>query len=140
MFATDGFAWTVIQNRGPYSIQENFNRSWAEYRDGFGRLDKDFWFGNEFVHQMVYKEDYELRIEMEDFDGISVWAEYSIFRVDTERYNYNLLIGGYRGAVPDAMSYHNEMDFSTYDRRNDRSIDACCACATGYASGWWFDK
>ncbi|XP_017473260.1 PREDICTED: angiopoietin-2-like isoform X1 [Rhagoletis zephyria] len=139
-FATEGAAWTVIHNRGPYDEHENFNRSWVEYRNGFGELNKEFWFGNEFIHQLVDRDDYELRIELTDFEEAHVWAEYSFFRLDSERYNYNLLIGGYSGTVPDAMHYHNEMDFSTYDRRNDKSVDACCACATGYASGWWFDN
>ncbi|XP_055854919.1 angiopoietin-2 [Episyrphus balteatus] len=140
VFSTDGPAWTVIQNRGPYAIQENFNRSWNEYRDGFGSLEKDFWMGNEFLHQLTYADNYELRIELEDFEGIKAWVEYSTFRINAERYNYNLIIDGYRGAIPDALSYHNEHDFSTYDSRNDKSVDACCACATGYASGWWFNN
>uniref|UniRef100_A0A1A9V0D7 Fibrinogen C-terminal domain-containing protein n=1 Tax=Glossina austeni TaxID=7395 RepID=A0A1A9V0D7_GLOAU len=136
-----GWPWTLIQHRGPYEKQENFNRSWSDYRNGFGSLTRDFWFGNEFIHRLVYENDYELRIELEDFNGTQTWAEYGVFRVDSEKYNYNLLIGDYRGIAPDAMKYHNEMDFSTYDRRNDNTkIDACCSCALSYASGWWFDK
>uniref|UniRef100_A0A1A9Z6H7 Fibrinogen C-terminal domain-containing protein n=1 Tax=Glossina pallidipes TaxID=7398 RepID=A0A1A9Z6H7_GLOPL len=136
-----GWPWTLIQHRGPYEKQENFNRSWSDYRNGFGSLARDFWFGNEFIHRLVYENDYELRIELEDFNGTQTWAEYGVFRVDSEKYNYNLLIGDYRGIAPDAMRYHNEMDFSTYDRRNDNTkIDACCPCALSYASGWWFDS
>lgn len=135
-----GLPWTVIQRRGPYEQQENFNRSWSEYRNGFGHLSRDFWFGNEFIHRLVYHDDYELRIELEDFNGTLKWAEYSVFRLDSEKYNYNLLIGEYHGNAKDAMKYHNDNDFSTYDRRNDKTVDACCSCAMGYASGWWFDK
>lgn len=67
-FATDGAAWTVFQNRGPYIEHENFNRSWMDYRNGFGMLDKEFWYGNEFIHQLVDRDDYELRIELTDFN------------------------------------------------------------------------
>ncbi|KAI8129489.1 Techylectin-5B [Lucilia cuprina] len=137
---SNGLPWTVIQRRGPYQEQENFNRSWSEYRNGFGHLSRDFWFGNEFIHRLVYHDDYELRIELEDFDGVEKWAEYAVFRIDSEKYNYNLLIGEYRGTVEDAMKYHNDNDFSTYDKRNDKTVDACCSCALGYASGWWFDN
>lgn len=137
---TKGIPWTVIQRRGPYAQQESFNRSWSEYRNGFGHLSRDFWFGNEFIHRLVYNDDYELRIELEDFEGNQKWAEYAVFRIDSEKYNYNLLIGEYHGTVADAMKYHNDNDFSTYDRRNDKTVDACCSCAMGYASGWWFDK
>ncbi|XP_013099418.2 fibroleukin [Stomoxys calcitrans] len=140
--STGGLPWTVIQQRVPSLLQESFNRSWLEYRNGFGHLHKDFWFGNEFIHRLVYPEDYELRIELEDFEGKQVWAEYGIFRIDTEKYNYNLLIGDYRSTstVADAMKYHNDHDFSTYDKRNDNTVDACCSCAVGYGSGWWFDN
>ncbi|XP_055905421.1 angiopoietin-2 [Eupeodes corollae] len=138
VFSTAGPAWTVIQNRGPYVVQENFNRSWNEYRGGFGSLEKDFWIGNEFIHQLSYIENYELRIEVEDFDNVKAWVEYSTFRIDSEENNYNLIIDGFRGAIADGMTYHNHQDFSTYDRRNDKTVDACCACATAYASGWWF--
>uniref|UniRef100_A0A1A9WFP4 Fibrinogen C-terminal domain-containing protein n=1 Tax=Glossina brevipalpis TaxID=37001 RepID=A0A1A9WFP4_9MUSC len=135
-----GWPWTLIQHRGPYKRQENFNRSWSDYRNGFGSLTRDFWFGNEFIHRLVYQNDYELRIELEDFNGTQTWAEYGIFHVDSEKYNYNLIISDYRGIAPDALKYHNEMDFSTYDRRNDKTIHACCPCALSYASGWWFDN
>lgn len=135
-----GLPWTVIQRRGPYEHQENFNRSWAEYRNGFGHLSRDFWFGNEFIHRLVFHDNYELRVELEDFDGTQKWAEYAVFRIDSEKYNYNLLIGEHHGTIKDAMKYHNDNDFSTYDNRNDKTVDACCSCAMGYASGWWFDK
>lgn len=52
-FATDGAAWTVIQRRGNFEPQENFNRSWNEYKYGFGNLSKDFYFGNDFIHKFV---------------------------------------------------------------------------------------
>jgi len=62
-FATDGPAWTVIQNRGgSFDPLENFNRSWDEYRAGFGNLTRDFWFGNEFTHKILYRDDHELRV------------------------------------------------------------------------------
>lgn len=49
--------WTVIQRRGPTkdgnSLFEpmNFTRSWDEYREGFGDLDGEFWWGNEFIYR-----------------------------------------------------------------------------------------
>ncbi|XP_064535630.1 angiopoietin-related protein 7 [Drosophila montana] len=130
-FATDGAAWTVIQqrNEGSNLQAENFNRSWDEYRAGFGSLKGNFWFGNEFIHRIVYRDDYVLRIELEDQNGLPVWAEYELFRLDSESYNYQLVIGKLNGnsTTSDALTYHNRMDFRAYDRNED--------CA-----GWWFDR
>ena len=50
-FSDDGPAWILIQRRGDYEVQENFNRSWSDYKYGFGDLNRDFWFGNDFIHK-----------------------------------------------------------------------------------------
>ncbi|XP_017141488.1 techylectin-5A [Drosophila miranda] len=139
-FTLDGPAWTVIQSRGPYQTQENFNRTWDEYRTGFGSLERDFWFGNEFIHKIVYRDDHMLRIELEDQEGTRDWGEYAVFRLDSESYNYQLVIDGYQGSMPDALEYHNKMDFSTCDRRNDQSPRESIPCAVRFGSGWWFDR
>lgn len=136
-FDTDGGAWTVIQRRLINDRPENFNRTWFDYKLGFGELDKEFWFGNDFIHQLTYDEDVELRIVFEDTTGRKGWASYSLFRVDSEEYNYNLFIGSYRGTIPNGPIYHNDQEFSTYDRQNDNS-DISCASSYGY--GWWFNK
>ena len=43
--------WVVIQNR--YDGDENFNRKWHEYKKGFGKLQADFWLGNELIHRIT---------------------------------------------------------------------------------------
>ncbi|KAH8347342.1 hypothetical protein KR059_009409, partial [Drosophila kikkawai] len=142
-FATDGPAWTVIQNRGVFDPAENFNRSWDEYRAGFGHLSRDFWFGNEFTHKILYRDDHELRVELgynqgEEFPD---WAEYSLFRLDSEGYNYQLAVDGvFRGSLPDALEPHIHLDFSTYDRRNDGQSAGNSSCAEHYGGGWWLDR
>nr|XP_044251409.1 techylectin-5A [Drosophila takahashii] len=146
-FATDGPAWTVIQNRGgAFDPIENFNRTWDEYRAGFGNLSRDFWFGNEFTHKILYRDDHELRVELqeeEEQDTVD-WAEYPVFRLDSERYNYQLLVEGeIRGSLPGALEQLNGMDFSTYDRRRDPQDPGSTGdstCAQEYGGGWWFDR
>ncbi|KAK3709311.1 hypothetical protein RRG08_057677, partial [Elysia crispata] len=49
---TDGGGWTVIQRRTKGDVF--FNRDWASYREGFGKLDGDFWLGNEAIHILTY--------------------------------------------------------------------------------------
>lgn len=150
LFEANGTGWTVIQRRGrQYQSRgpENFNRSWSDYKYGFGDLGGgEFWYGNEFIHQLSYDDDMELKIVLENWTGQRIAFEYDTFRVDTERNKYNLLIDGFRGDNKslNAMAYHNGQDFSTFDRQNDRTgIDGtreCCSCAFSYASGWWFNK
>lgn len=50
-YSTEGTAWTVIQKRDNFYPPENFNRSWDDYKNGFGNLSRDFWFGNDFIHE-----------------------------------------------------------------------------------------
>lgn len=136
-FYTAGGAWTVIQRRFSNNNPENFNRTWMDYKLGFGDLDKEFWFGNDFIHKITSDEDVELRIDVEDMNGNKHWAKYSIFKVDSEEYNYNLKIGGYRGSIG-GFIYHNDQEFSTYDRQNDNNDNK--PCASSYGNGWWFNK
>lgn len=147
-FDHNGMAWTVIQRRDLFSYQENFNRSWTDYKNGFGQLNGngEFWFGNDFIHRLTYDDDTELRIELEDWNGIHMTFEYEIFRVDAEQNRYNLIVDGFRGEdkTLDSMAYHNGQDFSTFDQQHDRSgingNRSCCSCAISYGSGWWFNK
>ena len=60
----------VIQRRGDYGEpRESFNRNWDEYKFGFGDPSQEFWLGNENIYMLTRTNEYELRIELEDFDG-----------------------------------------------------------------------
>lgn len=148
-FDKNGSAWTVIQSRGHLmnaSLPENFNRSWNEYKYGFGHLSGEFWYGNDFIHKLTYDDDMELKIKLQTWDDQQNEFVYETFRVDSEENRYNLFVGGFRGSDRklDALQYHHNQDFSTFDRQNDKSgINddvRCCSCAKSYASGWWFNK
>ncbi|XP_067012693.2 uncharacterized protein [Anabrus simplex] len=135
---TAGGGWTVIQRRGQFpGSQQNFTLSWNNYKHGFGDLDKEFWFGNDFIHRLTTQKDMILRIELESFDGKMAWAEYSNFRVASGDNLYRLTVGGYSGNASDSFSAHNGVYFSTVDRNND-DAPSCCPCAQSYGGGWWF--
>jgi Fibrinogen beta and gamma chains, C-terminal globular domain len=60
----------VIQRRDEFGEpRENFNRDWADYKNGFGDPGKEFWLGNENIYMLTNNEDYALRVELEDFEG-----------------------------------------------------------------------
>lgn len=136
----DGGGWTVLQRRLDGSV--SFNRSWAEYRDGFGRLDGEFWLGNQLLHLLTRDRSMELRVELEDFDGARQHAQYQVFKVASERMRFRLSVGGYSGTAGDALCFssqynHNNRAFTTPDRDNDRYPSGNCGAY--YSSGWWFD-
>ena len=44
---SDGGNWTVFQRRGDFSPRQDFFQDWDEYKEGFGDLTKEFWWGLE---------------------------------------------------------------------------------------------
>ena len=76
----------VIQRREGYNngTRINFTRPWDDYKRGFGNLRHgDFWMGNDFIHALTNDPEVSpttLRVELEDFEGNFVVAEYSTFR------------------------------------------------------------
>uniref|UniRef100_A0A8C5Q3Y7 Fibrinogen gamma chain n=1 Tax=Leptobrachium leishanense TaxID=445787 RepID=A0A8C5Q3Y7_9ANUR len=151
-----GSAWTVFQRRLDGSL--DFKKNWIQYREGFGYLspndDTEFWLGNEKVHQITQQSPhpYVLRIELQDWDNQKSTADYHTFKLGTEKDNYRLtysyFIDGDAGDSFDGFDFgddasdkfftsHNGMQFSTYDKDNDK-FDGNCAEQDG--SGWWMNK
>jgi len=134
-----------VANCVPLLIQQNvngsdfFNRSWAEFKVGFNDSRGNYWLGNELLSQLTLTGRYKLRFDLQSRSNTSnwYWAEYSTFRVLTEADNYRLQVAGYSGnAGSDALSYHNGMMFSTYDRDND--LVSSYNCAASFGGGFWY--
>ncbi|KAM9356353.1 microfibril-associated glycoprotein 4 isoform 2-T2 [Pholidichthys leucotaenia] len=128
---TDGGGWTVIQRRFDGSV--SFDRSWGEYRDGFGDLHLEFWLGNNHIHELSTQGDYSLRIDLEDWSNKHKHALYQSFSVEDEEQQYRLHVSGFSGTVQDSFSwYHDKQSFSTPDSGN--------ICAEISHSGWWYNQ
>ena len=57
--------WIITMQRFDGSL--NFNRSWSDYRNGFGDIGRgEFWLGNEKVYAVIAQKGlvYQLRIEV----------------------------------------------------------------------------
>ena len=122
---TDGGGWTVIQRRVNISQRENFYRSWAEYRLGFGKKDQEFWLGNDVINELTSIDLQKLRIDLETYEGDKRWAKYGFFHLDDNENKFKLTVGDYKGTAGDSMTYHHGMLFSTRDQDNDKSDDSC---------------
>ena len=133
-----------VANCVPLLIQQNdgsdfFNRSWAEYRVGFGDPSSNYWLGNDLLSQLTVNRRYKLKFNLQSRSNANNWyhAEYSTFRVLTEADNYRLQVSGYSGnAGRDALGYQNGMMFSTYDRDND--LWSGGRCAVNHGGGFWY--
>ena len=93
---TAGGGWTVFQKRIDGSV--DFNRYWSDYKHGFGNLSGEFWLGLERIHRLTSDNNSMLRVDMENFEGESAYAEYSLFGVRSEHDKYRLILGSYNTA------------------------------------------
>ena len=85
--------WTVFQKRIDGSV--DFNLNWSDYKHGFGNLSGEFWLGLERIHRLTSDNNSMLRVDMEDFEEGSAYAEYSLFGVRSEHDKYRLILGSY---------------------------------------------
>ncbi|XP_063868844.1 uncharacterized protein LOC135104951 isoform X4 [Scylla paramamosain] len=133
-----GGGWTVVQRRGltgpPFL---NFTQNWYAYKDGFGDLTREFWWGNDNLYRLTSEQRMMIRFDLWDFEGNYAYAEYLTFSIGHEDDDYRLRVFDYNGNASDSFSAHNDYLFSTFDRDNDKAPE-CCPCAQAYGGGWWF--
>ncbi|XP_042243076.1 ficolin-1-like [Homarus americanus] len=116
---TDGGGWTVFLKRQEDKLL-NFNRSWSEYKDGFGNPSGEYWLGTEYLHTITSNRDYALRLDLQAGTWQqSIWAN---FKVDDE-------------VERNCLAHSNGRFFSTYDRDQDSVLDNC---ALQHGGGWWY--
>ncbi|XP_062853067.1 microfibril-associated glycoprotein 4 [Trichomycterus rosablanca] len=136
-----GGGWTVFQRR--FDGQLDFNRTWQEYRDGFGSLQREHWLGNAVLHSLTATGQHTLRITLQDWYHQTRHANYNNFKVAGENQRFRLTAQNYQGDAGNALSYskrynHDGRAFSTYDHDHDRYTGG--NCAQYYGAGWWFDS
>ena len=84
------------------------------------------------IHYLTTRDDVELRIDMvmED-DGSELTWTYQTFTVAGPEDMYRFTIEGGEGVGYDAMAYHDDYQFSTYDQPGAQ-------CAFENQGGWWY--
>lgn len=137
----DTGGWTVILRRrnSTYGLV-NFNRTWNEYRTGFGDPGEgEWWFGLSSLHALTYRQPYEVDLLLRDIERGTYHVKYTTFRVEDEAHTYKLILGGFSGNLThDALTKkHHGSPFSTWDKDND-AWSGNCAQSNG--GGWWFDR
>ena len=92
---TSGGGWTVFQKRLDGSV--DFYRGWNDYKKGFGNLYGEFWLGLDKINRLTSSDRYKLRVDLEDIEGKTAYAEYNLFAITSERTKYQLSLGSYSG-------------------------------------------
>ena len=146
---TDGGNWTVFQRRNAdLKPHENFQLGWKSYQVGFGSLTGEHWLGLDFIHELTKNRSrrYELRVDLEYFDGTKSYALYQRFRILSEQIGYRLVAFDYSGTAGDhLMDLKNSLPkFSTTERDNlDKETLAQIphenipACGDNDVGAWW---
>ena len=135
-----GGGWLVVQRRQDGSV--DFNRTWLEYEDGFGKLTGEFWYGLRALHCLTGQGGWEMRMDIKLANGTHIILQYEQFKVASAKDKYKLTVGGFQGTTTDPMAYHNGMNFSTKDNDNDQHGSINCAQYQphGPGGGWWYNK
>lgn len=129
---TDGGGWTVFQRRVDDTV--DFFLYWDDYKNGFGDLEGNHWLGNENLYYLTNQKTYKLRVDLEDFDDATRYAEYDNFRITDESAKYTLTLGTYSGDAGDAMAVCNGQRFSARGDENGNN------CPNLFKGGWWYDS
>ena len=90
--STSGGGWTVFQKRMDGSV--DFNRTWIDYKYGFGNLLGEFWLGLDKINRLTQnKTKNMLRIDLGVTARQTVHAEYEWFGIGNATADYRLYIG-----------------------------------------------
>ena len=82
----------MIQKRMDGSV--DFNRTWNEYKHGFGNLVGEFWLGLDKINRLTRnKTKNKLRVDLGVTTGKTVHPEYDWFGIGNETAKYRLNIG-----------------------------------------------
>ena len=111
----------------------SFDRTWSECARGFGNKTGEYWLGLNYVHRLTTSAGQLLRVDLEDFESNTAFAQYTTFTVANATDKYRLLVGGYSGTAGEGMAHNSGKPFSTKDNKNDRYN--CVALDKG---PWWY--
>ncbi|XP_075422653.1 microfibril-associated glycoprotein 4-like [Ascaphus truei] len=136
---TSGMPWTVFQKRFDGSV--DFAQNWKNYLKGFGQADGEYWLGLQNIYLLTVRGAYELRVELEDFEGNQVSALYANFSlapqaINADNHGYSLQADGFTdGGAGDSLSSHTGAMFSTFDNDHDNGVPNC---AEYWGGGFWY--
>ena len=119
---TDGGGWLVIQRRIENGTVD-FYRNWADYVQGFGDLEGEFWYGLENIHCLTTRDDEELRIELGNGTTPSiVWT--CATAISTEGARLDVAANGFWGGRHERAFFDIRV-FNPLAQSNNQQLTSC---------------
>ena len=118
----------------------DFHRNWSDYNNGFGNLEGEFWLGLEKINRLT-KSQSKLRVDLEDFDGNTAYADYKMFLVANESKKYQLSVETYSGKLFEAnkSNYLDQVylaDGRAFLRKTQKFVGHSHVCNTKVNALW----
>ena len=138
----DGGGWTVFQRRYE-PLSQDFDFNWNSYKHGFGDVFKEFWLGNDFIHEITSSKPHYFLMFGRKTNGERTFSKYGSFYIEKESQDYRIhfdetpLTGVQSLAMSNPKGNVNGMKFSTKEHDND--LDSGMNCALSY-NLFWFNR
>lgn len=87
------------------------------------------------MHLLTQAKDYELRVDMEDFEGNSAFAQYGLFSVGPEAEGYKLKLGSFTKGTAGGTTFHTQIKTLRLWISISfviKSINLCCFSIRGF--------
>lgn len=130
-----GPGWMIMQRRIDGSV--DFNRTWQDYKHGFGNVSGEFWLGLERLHKLTTSRRYELYVQVVNMTDHVLNSRYDTFEIGSEDEQYEIKsLGKCTGPGYNSLRRHEGMKFTTLDRDNDEYNKL--NLAVEYRGAWWY--
>ena len=134
---TDGGGWTVIQRRNASMGWVDVVRNWADYENGFGDMDGEFWIGLKNIYELTTQQNMALRLSVWNTSTDQLYWNYPYFAIygPDDRYALSTsMSAGSGNSRYSPFGYEGQSNyyFTTYDQFSSRN------CGFKRQSGWWY--
>lgn len=86
----------IIQSRSNEGI--SFNKTWLEYKNGFGSLNSDFWLGNTYIERLTSIRPHRLFVILHQIKSLEkLIANYAMFKIRQEKEYFRMDLGTFEG-------------------------------------------
>ena len=108
----------IVVQRRSFPFDMSFNRTWDEYKNGFGDLNGEFWLGLEKLYRILNQPyvRYSVRIETWSESGNLWFEEFENFYIGDENEQYEIKSTGSHGNLNFQSYFNYGGKFFTHDK------------------------